>query len=221
MHGRWHQLSSSGMCCQAASSVKTSKVKNNSTWSVKSKKWQNRLQDLVGYRGRLINLVWLLCVLSQGQRVILPQHTCSRVGLYYPPIPFPQNIPFHQPKKCFATHILPEIKNKGHLWVLYGDVLLLSCVLYWCCSSNLQQRENTRIQVIDSGTLMFSKNVISLVFNATFLKHESNLGFEEAAGPYFWLRFYLQMCVCVLSISCGRKFTINVHIRTSICSQSF
>lgn len=39
------------------------------------------LQDVVGYGARLINLVWLLRVLSQGQCVILPQHTCSRVGL--------------------------------------------------------------------------------------------------------------------------------------------
>ncbi len=102
-------------------------MKYASTWSVKGEEWQSCLQGIVGYGARVINLIWLLRVLSQGQCVILPQHTCSRIELqcsnelFKPTSAFPyQQTPKHPappaPQKCSGNCIFPQIKIKESIW---------------------------------------------------------------------------------------------------------
>lgn len=206
------------MRLQAASSVKTSKVKNNSTWSVKSKKWQNRLQDVVGYRARLINLAWLFCALSQGQRVIVPQRTCSRVGLYCSPI---QANPKTSHSPSLKNALAPTDQKLGTHMEQVSSVIFGSCmemsmrpgaILHLLFQPTAQREHKAELKSL--GTLMFSKNIRTLVFNLTFLKNESNLGFEEAASSYHRLRFYPQMLVRVCTCA-FHELRIKVHNRRS------
>lgn len=94
--------------------------------------------------------------------------------------------------------------------VIFGSCMEMSmrpgAILHLLFQPTAQREHKAELKSL--GTLMFSKNIRTMVFNP------SNLGFEEAASSYRLLRFYPQMLVRVCTCA-FHELRIKVHNRRS------